>query len=130
MKYEALQILKDKNCPQKCGFSNLINRQMCVKINRKAAFLLSAVRQKVKILLSPTLPPLYFCCHSLKLLSPTFPKLMNWILLSPPPLSSDPDTPKFGMCTSLSQVAGHSSLFYFNFLIQNYFDFVQNEDKQ
>ena len=26
---------------------------------------------------------------------------MNWILLSPPPLSSDPDTPsKFGTCTS------------------------------
>ena len=27
---------------------------------------------------------------------------MNWILLSPPPLSSDPDTPsKFGTCTKL-----------------------------
>ena len=29
-----------------------------------------------------------------KLLSPTLPKLMNWILLSPPPLSSDPDNPQ------------------------------------
>ena len=47
-------------------------------------------------------PPFYspnFCCHSLKLLSPTLPKLVNWILLSPPPLSYDPDNPpKFGTC--------------------------------
>ena len=44
--------------------------------------------------------PSIFCRHSLQLLSPTLPKLMNWILLSPPPLSSDPDTPsKFGTCT-------------------------------
>ena len=42
---------------------------------------------------SPFHPPI-FCRHSLKLLPPTLPKLMKWILLSPPPLSSDPDTPQ------------------------------------
>ena len=56
---------------------------------------------KVKILLSPTLPPPYFCRHSLKRLPPTLPKLMNWILLSAPPLSSNPDNPpEFGTCTN------------------------------
>ena len=55
--------------------------------------------------LSLTLPPSYF---SLKLLSPTLPKLMNWILLSPPPLSSDPDSPpNFGKCT---RALSHCSL--------------------
>ena len=50
---------------------------------------------------APLHPPI-FCHHSLKLLSPTLPKLMNWILLSSPPLSSDPDNPpKFGTCTNL-----------------------------
>ena len=43
--------------------------------------------------MSSTLPPPIFCRHSLELLSPTLPKLTIWILLSPPPLSSDPDTP-------------------------------------
>ena len=33
-------------------------------------------------------------CTTKKLLSPTLPKLMNWILLSPPPLSSDTDNPQ------------------------------------
>ena len=50
----------------------------------------------------PTLPPPppIFCRHSLKPLLPTLPKLMNWILLSPPLLSSDPDNPpKFETCT-------------------------------
>ena len=42
----------------------------------------------------PPPPPPIFRLHSLKRLSPTLPILMNWILLSPPPLSADPDTPK------------------------------------
>ena len=60
-------------------------------------FLSSQWHKKVKISLSPTLPPPpppIFCRHSLKLLSPTLPILMNWILLSPPSLSTDPDTPQ------------------------------------
>ena len=49
----------------------------------------------------PPFHPPIFCRHSLKLLSPALPKLMIWILLSPPPLSSDPNTPqKFGTCTN------------------------------
>ena len=56
--------------------------------------------KNAKYFCHPPFHPPIFCCHSLKLLSPTLPKLMNWILLSPPPLSSDPDTPpKFGTCT-------------------------------
>ena len=87
---------KRKNCPT-CSFFNLINRQMCIKINRKVAFLSSTVGRKSH----PPFHPAIFCRHSLKPLSPTFPKLMNWILLSPPPLSSEPDNPpKFGMCTN------------------------------
>ena len=75
---------KRKNCPT-CSFFNLINRQMCIKINRKATFLSSTVGRKSQniIVTHPSTPPI-FCRHSLKLLSPTLPKLMNWILLSPP----------------------------------------------
>ena len=39
-------------------------------------------------------PPPIFRRHSLKLLSSTLLILMNWILLSPAPLSADPDTPQ------------------------------------
>ena len=56
----------------------------------------------------PSTPPPIFRRHSLKLLSPTLPILMNWILLSPPPLSSDPDTPpKFGTCTRSDTTLGN-----------------------
>ena len=57
--------------------------------------------KKSKSCCHPPFHPPIFCCHSLKLLSPTLPKLMNWIVLSLPPLSSDPDNPpKFGTCTN------------------------------
>ena len=56
--------------------------------------------KKSKYCCHPPFHPPIFCRYSLKLLSPTLPKLMNYILLSPPPLSSDPDKPpKFGTCT-------------------------------
>ena len=64
--------------------------------------LLSTARQRSQniVVTHPSTPPPIFCHHSLKILSPTLPKLMNWILLSPPPLSSDPDNPpKFETCT-------------------------------
>ena len=58
--------------------------------------------KKSKLCCHPPFHPPNFCRHSLKLLSPTLPKLVNWILLSLPPLSSDPDNPpKFGTCTLL-----------------------------
>ena len=60
----------------------------------KVAFFCRASSIKVTIFLSPTLPATYFRRHSLKLLSPTLPILMNWILWSHPPLSSDPDIPQ------------------------------------
>ena len=74
---------------------------MCIKINRKVAFLIQYSRTKrSKCCCHPSFHPPIFCRHSSKLLSSTLPKLMNGILLSPPPLSSDPDNPpKFGMCT-------------------------------
>ena len=100
MNYETTNT-KRKNCPA-CSFFNLINRQMCIKINRKVAFFSSTVGRKSQniVVTHPSTPPPIFCRHSLKLLSPTLPKLMNWILLSSPPLSSDPDNPpKFGTCT-------------------------------
>ena len=81
-----------ENCP-KCSFFNSMNRQTRVKINGKVAFLSSTAGYEVNILLSPTLLPPIFCPHFFKLLSPTLPKLVNLILLSPPPLSSYPDTP-------------------------------------
>ena len=91
---------KRKNCP-KCRFFNLMNRPARVKINRKVAFFIQYSRtKKSKYCCHPPFHPPFFCRHSLKLLSPTFPKLMNWILLSPPPLSSNPDNPpNFGTCT-------------------------------
>ena len=79
-------------------------------------------------------PPLHsplFCRHYLKLLSPTLQKFMNWILLSPPPLSSDPDNPsKFGTCTNwlcfylserhvLAEAAGCKSYFALTLIWQN-----------
>ena len=74
---------------------------MCIKINRKVTFFIQYSRtKKSKYCCHPPFHPPIFCHHSLKLLSPTLPKLMNWILLSPPPLSSDPDNPpKFVTCT-------------------------------
>ena len=95
MNYESLQIRKEKSC-MTCSFLYLINRT-------EVAFLSStAGRKSLNIVVThpSTPPPPIFCRHSLKLLSPTLLKLMNWILLSPPPLSSDPDNPsKFGTCT-------------------------------
>ena len=92
--------MKRKNWP-KCSFLNLMNMQTHLKINRKVAFFIKySGTKKSKSCCHPPFQPPNFCCHSLKLLSPTLPKLMNWILLSPPPLSSDPDNPpKFGTCT-------------------------------
>ena len=56
--------------------------------------------KKSKYCCHPPFHPPIFCRHSLKHLSPILPILMNWILLSPPPLSSDPDNPsKFETCT-------------------------------
>ena len=57
-------------------------------------FYLYSRTKKSKYYCHPPFHPPIFCRHSLKLLSPTLPKLMNWILLSPPTLSSDPDTPQ------------------------------------
>ena len=81
---------------------------MCIEINRKVAFLILHSRtKKSKYCCHPPFHPPYFCCHFSKLLSPILPKLMNWILLSPPPLSSDPDNPpKFGTCTYLQVNTG------------------------
>ena len=60
--------------------------------------------KKSKYCCHPPFHPSTFCHHSSKLLSPTLPKLMIWILLSPPPLSSDPDNPpKFGTCTNINE---------------------------
>ena len=84
------------------AFENLRNSKLNVYKNKQESGISYLVQwdEKVKILLSPTLPPPIFCRHSSKLLSPTLPKLMNWILLSPPHLSSAPDNPpKFGTCT-------------------------------
>ena len=75
---------------------------MQLNINRKVAFLSSTLRQRSQniVVTHPSTP--HFCRHFLKLLSPTLPKLMNWILFSLPPLSSDPDTPqKSETCTYL-----------------------------
>ena len=56
--------------------------------------------KKSKYCCHPPFHPPIFCSHSLKDLSPTLPILINWTLLSSPPLSSDPDNPpKFGTCT-------------------------------
>ena len=69
--------------------------QTHVKINRKVAFFIEySGTKKSKSCCHPPFHPPNFCRHSLKLLSPTLPQLMNWILLSPPPLSSDPDNPQ------------------------------------
>ena len=70
---------------------------MCIKINRKGAFFIQySWTKKSKYCCHPPFHPPIFCRHSLKLLSPTLPKLMNWTPLSPPPLplSSDPDNPQ------------------------------------
>ena len=86
-----------RNC-LKCSFFDSMNRQTRVKNKQESGT--STVGQKSQnIIVTHPSTPLSFCRHSLKFLSPTLPKLMNWIRLSQPPLSSDPDTPKFGTCT-------------------------------
>ena len=65
--------------------------QTHAKTNRKMTFFIeySGTKKSKSCCHSPFHPP-NFCRHSLKLLSPTLPKLMK----SPPPLSSDPTAPK------------------------------------
>ena len=89
-----------------------------LNIYRKVAFLLSTIGQKSQnmVVTHPFTPlpppPPIFCRHSLQLLSPTLPKLMNWILFLPSLLSSDPNTPsKFGTCTKCH--SDSSSAYYF-----------------
>ena len=72
----------------------------------KVAFFLCRASgiKKSKYCCQPLFHPFSFRRHYLKRLLPTLPILMNWILLSPLPLSSDPDThPKFGTRTSKTQ---------------------------
>ena len=68
-------------------------------VRRKVAFFIEYSKtKKSKCCCHPPFHPPIFCRHSLKLLSPSPPKLMNWILLSLRPLSSDLTPPKFGTC--------------------------------
>ena len=66
-----------------------------LKINGKVAFFYRVQwDKKSKYCCHLPFHPPIFCCHSLKFLSPSLPKLITWILLSPPPPSSDTDTPQ------------------------------------
>ena len=94
MNYETLQI-RIEEIP-KMQFLQLMNRQTRIE-NEQESGIFYQVQwdKKSKYCCHPPFhPPPIFCRHSLKFLSPTLPKLMTWILLSPPPLSSDPDTPQ------------------------------------
>ena len=84
---------------------------MYLKLYRKLAFFIQYSRtKKLKYCCHPLFHPPIFCRHSLRLLSPTLPKLMSWILLLPPPLSSDPDNPpKFGKCAFIAISSGIKS---------------------
>ena len=82
MNYETLQIRIEKIAQNAFFFYR--NTFVCRA---------SSIKKSEYCCHSPFHPPI-FCRHSLKLLSPTLPISMNWILLSPPPLSSDLDTPK------------------------------------
>ena len=63
-----------------------MNRPTHVKINRKVAFFIQYSRtKKSKYCCHPPFQSPIFCRHSLKVLSPTLPKVMNWMLLSLPP---------------------------------------------
>ena len=90
--YETLQIRKEK-IAQNAVFL------------RWHSFVEPVALKEIKILLSPP----YFCRNSLKLLSPTLPILMNWILLSPHPCPPTLTPPKFGNV--------HLSLNFKNFYI-------------
>ena len=112
MNYETLQIQIqiEKIAQNAVSLILIMNRQKRVKINRKVAFYIEYSGTKDIVVIHP-FTPLFFCRHSLKLLSPTLPKLMNWILLSSPPLSSytaPPPSPpkKFGTCTLCASTFG------------------------
>ena len=82
------------------NFTNA-NRKNCAKCSffKVAFFCRASSIKKSKYCCHPPFHSPIFRRYSWKLLSFTFPILMNWILLSPPPLSSDPDTPlKLGTC--------------------------------
>ena len=88
-----------------------MNLQTRVKNKQEnGIFLSSTVGQKRQnIVVTHTSTPI-FCRHSLKLLSPTLPKLMNWILCChyhtcPPTLTHHPRKKKFETCTSLGIIS-------------------------
>ena len=60
MNCETLHIRKENIAQNAVFFFSSMNRQTRVNINKNVAFLLTTVGQKIKILLSPTLPPPYF----------------------------------------------------------------------
>ena len=91
-----------------------MHRQTRVRMNREATFFIEYNRTKRSTLLSPTPPPPYFCHHSLKLLSRTLLKLMNWILLSPHPCPPTVTPPKIWKCTFLD-----SKILKLYFLLRN-----------
>ena len=87
---------KGKSCPT-CSFFSLMNK---IKQESGIFFIEYSRIKKSKYRCHPPLHSPIFCHHYLKLLSSTLQKFTNWILLSPPPLSSDPDhPPKFGTFT-------------------------------
>ena len=97
MNYESLQIrIEEIAKMQFLQFNEQTNA--CVKNKQESGifYRLHYRTKRSKYRCRPPFhpPPPSFCRHSLKLLSPTLPKLMNWILLSPPPQSSDPDIPQ------------------------------------
>ena len=110
MNYESLEI-QTEEIAQNAVFFSSMSRQTRVKNKRESGiFYRVPWDKKSKYCCHPPFhPPFHppiFCSHSLKLLSPILPKLITWILLSPPPLSSDPDTPsKFGTCTWVSNLS-------------------------
>ena len=88
--------------------AKLFSNFHCIKVLFKVAlFCRASSIKKSKYCCHPPFHPPIFRRRFFKNLSPTLPILMKWILLSPPPLSSDPDNPQnLERAPGLSNITG------------------------
>ena len=84
VRLQSFQISKEVYELRNFTYTNAKNCQKCSFLS--GIFCRASSIKSQNIVVTRPSTPLFFCRNFLKLLSPTLPILMNWILLSPPPV--------------------------------------------